>query len=934
MADKPTYKELEQRINELKENAAKRSREKEIFLENEQLKLAMNEAKRVEQALDMGHRQLLCIFDSIDQPVYVSDPDTHELLYVNKALKTTFGNVLGHKCYKALQNMDAPCPFCTNDHIFGENVGRQYIWEFRNKRTGRWFHCVDRAIRWPDGRMVKYEMAIDITEFKKTELSLEESEQRYRRIFESSLDGMFIFDSGGFIREVNPAACSMHGYAAEELIGSHGKILVEPESHHLFDDFVQTVLTGQTFSTEAVDIRKDGSRLTVEVRGTPIGLKGKPHLLGIVRDITEHKEAEEAIQFKNTILLTQQETSLDGILVVDEKGKIISFNQRFVEIWDIPSHVIESRLDKDALRSVLDKLTEPEVFRERVEYLYAHRNEKSQEEITLVDGRTLERYSAPMLGPEGRYFGRIWYLRDITERKGREEEVRENEQRYRAVVEDMPAMICRFLPDGTLTFVNSAYCNYFGKRSEDLIGRNFFQFVPDEDKEKVRRHFLALKEEAPMATYEHQVIAPDGTIRWQEWTDRALFDDKCRRVEYQSIGRDISEARMAQRERERMEKQLQQAQKMEAIGTLAGGIAHDFNNILGAIFGYSELALTHVSEENPVHYYLEQILRGGYRARDLVAQILAFSRQVEQVKKPIKIGPLIKETAKFLRASLPATIEISTEIKGHTDLIVADPTQIHQIIMNLCTNAGHAMRESGGVLRLRLLEMDIDAHSSLSHPELTEGPYLRLDVSDTGQGISPEILERIFDPYFTTKERGEGTGLGLAVVHGIVKKHGGAITVDSEPGKGTTFHVFLPRVAAISEQKEEEVSSVPGGRERVLFVDDEVALVELARDVLERLGYEVVTRMDSIETLEVFRADPDGFDIVITDQTMPNLTGVELAKKIMGIRPDIPIILCTGFSERINSEEAKTLGISEFLFKPIVISDLAQSIRRALDKKR
>ena len=792
MAKKPTYEELEQRTAKLLEA-------------NDQLKLEIDERKRVEEA-DIKLRQLLSIFDSIDQPICICDPDTYELLYGNSALKTTFGGVLGHKCYEALRGLDSPCPFCTNDLIFGENVGRQHIWEFLDKRTDRWFHCIDKAIRWTDGRMVRYEMAIDISEHKKTALALLENEQQYRRIFESSLDGLVIFDSGGFIREVNPAMYLMLGYRPEELVGSHGKILVAPESHHLFDGFVQAVLANQTFNSEAVDLRKDGSRVPIEVRGAPIRLKDKPHLLSIVRDITG--------------------------------------------------------------------------------------------------------------------------------RRKREEMLRESEQRYRTVVEDMPAMICRFLPDGTLTFVNSAYCNYFGKKSEDLIGENFFLFIPDEDKEKVRRHFNSLNVAKPMTTYEHQVIAPDGAIRWQEWTDRALFDDKGHRMEYQSIGRDISETKLAQQERENIEKRLQQAQKMEAIGTLAGGIAHDFNNILGAIIGYSNLALTDAKEEDSVHYYLEQIEQGGYRAKDLVKQILTFSRQTEQEKRPTKIGPLVKETAKLLRASLPATIEIKIEINAHADLVFADSTRIHQVIMNLCTNAGHAMREKGGVLCISLFETDLDSCSSLPHPDLSEGPYLRLDVSDTGHGMPPKILDRIFDPYFTTKEKGEGTGLGLAVVHGIVKDHGGAVTVVSESGKCTTFSVFLPRVAAMSDQKRKGTAFIPGGKECILFVDDEAPLVELVRDLLERIGYEVIAKTGSIETLEAFRAEPDKFDIVVTDQTMPNLTGVELAKKFMGIRPDIPIILCTGFSERTNAEKAKALGISEFLLKPLLPSDLAQAIRRALDKER
>ncbi len=649
-------------------------------------------------------------------------------------------------------------------------------------------------------------------------------------------------------------------------------------------------------------------------------------------EITERKRGEASIKLMNSILLTQQEASPDGMLVVDEQENIISHNKQFVHMWDISSEVIASKSDERARQSVLDMLAEPAEFLERIQYLYAHPGKKSLDEISLLDGRTIKRYSAPMTGSEGERYGRVWFFSDITEPKRREEKLRKSERRYRAVVEDMAAMICRFLPDGTLTFVNGAYCKYSGKKRDDLIGQNFFMFIPDKDKEKVKHHFLSLSKETPVKTREHQIVGPDGAVRWQEWTDRTLFDDKGYRVEYQSIGRDISEAKLAQEERKRMEKQLQQAQKMEAIGTLAGGIAHDFNNILAGIFGFSDLALNYVEMEDPVRHYLEQILQGGERARDLVQQILTFSRQTEQEKRPVRVAPLIKETVKLLRASLPATIEIKTEIDIQTDLILADPTQIHQILMNLCTNAGHAMRNTGGILGIRLIEMDLDPRSSLQYPDLREGPYLRLDVSDTGHGMPPEVVERIFDPYFTTKEKGEGTGLGLAVVHGIVKHHGGAVTVESDTEGFTTFHVLLPRVSMEPNPKPKAISDVPGGEESILFVDDEEMLVEFAQELLERLGYEVIAKTSSMEALETFRAHPEKFDVVITDQDMPNLAGVELARELLEIRPDIPIIMCTGFSYRINPEKAKALGFSAFLSKPVVARDLAQAIRSALDK--
>jgi len=318
-----------------------------------------------------------------------------------------------------------------------------------------------------------------------------------------------------------------------------------------------------------------------------------------------------------------------------------------------------------------------------------------------------------------------------------------------------------------------------------------------------------------------------------------------------------------------------------------------------------------------------------------VQQILAFSRQSKQERKPLDIRPIIKEALKFLRASLPATIEIRQNIPGDLGMIEADPTQVYQVLMNFCTNGGDAMRENGGVLEVSLENFDLIPGLSAPYPEMEVGPYLKLKVSDTGHGISPEILPRIFEPYFTTKEVGKGTGLGLAVVHGIIKSSGGGITVSSEVGKGAVFEVYFPRVEGVgvplaAYQKE----PLPLGRqERILFVDDESAIVDIAQDLLKRLGYEVEVRTSSVEALELFRAKADRFDMVITDMMMPNMTGDRLAQELLQIRPGIPIILCTGFSERITEEKAKAMGIREFVMKPLVIKDLAQAMRRALGSR-
>jgi len=381
------------------------------------------------------------------------------------------------------------------------------------------------------------------------------------------------------------------------------------------------------------------------------------------------------------------------------------------------------------------------------------------------------------------------------------------------------------------------------------------------------------------------------------------------------------------------QKKLQQAQKMQAIGTLAGGIAHDFNNILSAIIGYTELALMK-SKGNLIEKDLQEVLIASGRATDLVKQILTFSRRggMEE-NKPIQVNLIVKEALKLLRSSLPTTIEIHENIQSDS-LMLADPTQIHQVLMNLCTNAAHAMREKGGTLEVGLADVSLDLEFTSKHPEIEPGLFIRLTISDTGHGMPSDVENQIFDPFFTTKANGEGTGMGLAVVYGIVKSHGGAITVDSEPEKGATFHVFLPIIERTVVEERRPEGSISIGTEHILLVDDELPLVSIGKNILESLGYQVESRTSSIEALELFKAMPEKFDLVVTDMTMPNLRGDQLAKQLMEIRPGIPVILCTGFSSMIDEKKALKKGIRAFVFKPFLKHDMAKTIRKVLDEAK
>jgi CheY-like chemotaxis protein/anti-sigma regulatory factor (Ser/Thr protein kinase) len=339
--------------------------------------------------------------------------------------------------------------------------------------------------------------------------------------------------------------------------------------------------------------------------------------------------------------------------------------------------------------------------------------------------------------------------------------------------------------------------------------------------------------------------------------------------------------------------------------------------------------------DDRLRHYLNQVYKAGERATDLVKQILTFSRQSDQKPRPLRISPIIKEVLKLLRASLPTTITIRQDIQSEPDTILGDPIQIHQILMNLCTNAAHAMREAKGELKASLVSVEVEPHDPLiSLYDLTPDRYLKLTVSDTGTGMAPEIMDRIFNPFFTTKQSGEGTGMGLAVVHGIVKSYHGAITVESEVGKGTEFHVYLPLLKETGEKGEDEaVADITGGKECILYVDDEDVLAHLGKEMLAGLGYDIVERTSSLEALKLFQLGPDRFDLVITDMTMPNMTGIELAREIMRIRPGIPVILCTGFSKAITPEMAKAIGLKDVVMKPLIKRQIAAAIRRVLDNE-
>ncbi len=824
----------------------------------------------------------------------------------------------------------------------------------------------------------------DITETQPSAAALRESEEKYSRLFHHSHDAIFIHDLEGNILDVNQKALSLFKYDEQTLLSLKVQDLHPVDALDIsLEAFKRIQEDGQV--TFEIDFRSQGGEVfSAEVSSSLIEVGGRRIVQGVVRNITPQKEAENTLRQQNAYLKALHETAL-GLLgfrdtekllkdIVDRAGSLVGTPDGFIFLWDAEQENLVVRVGTGRFKPMVGFRLNPgeglagkvwqtgrplviDTYRQwegrhpdaRFDDIYADLGIPLKfgnridgviglisydKELRFGDKEVavLTRFAdlATIALDNARLYTKL--EKELKDRAYAERALRDAHETFLSVLDGIDATIyVADMETYDILFMNRFMREVFGS---DMVGQQCWHVFRDETGPCPQCSNSRLLDDAGRPT---GLLVWEGKNpvngRWYLNHDRAIKWPDGRYVRLQ-IATDITRIKELEQERQRAEYQYRQSQKMEAIGTLAGGIAHDFNNILSAIIGYSELCLIDSEHGSTIEANLNEVVRAGKRARDLVKQILAFSRYAEHESKPIQVEPIVKETLKLLRSTLPTTIDIKIDIDSTLDNVMADPTHIHQIIMNLSTNAAHAMQKNGGTLHVSVQNTTLPDPSTDGAVDLKPGPYLRLTVRDTGHGIPHDILEAMFDPYFTTKPYGEGTGLGLAVVQGIVKNYGGSIKVSSEPGLGAIFDILLPSIRGRRHPASEDPVPLPVGSERILYVDDELPLVEMGQKMLENLGYKVVARTSSVEALELFRRKPDSFDLMITDMTMPNMTGDKLARAVMEIRPDMPVILCTGYSNQMTKVQAKELGIRTFLFKPVVMEKLAHAIRNALAEPR
>ena len=744
---------------------------------------------------------------------------------------------------------------------------------------------------------------------------------------EQSSEGIGIINMDGSLKYLNDALAKMHEYSVKELIGKNRSIfhtLQQMSSVEAANR--QTKKTG-SFKGEIWNVTRNGTEFPTLMHnsllrneiGNPMGI------LMILTGITNLKEKEALLKSEKKYRLLA-ENATDFIVTRD-----MNFNLTYVSpsIEKFTGYSVEEYMAlpnfhamTPASITLINKTFEEELKLEAQGHADPSRIRTLEIEMIHKDSSLVwvEVTVKFIRNQTGKPVGFLGISRDITERKQTEEVLLKSEEKYHEIFENIQDVYYETSLDGTILEISPSIERISHYKRKELIGKSAYDIYTNAEQRNELISMLLTKGKAH--DFEISLKDKDGSQHPCTINVVLIKDEEGNPIKFIGSLRDISK-------RKELENQLLHTQKMESIGTIAGGIAHNFNNILGIIIPNAELAIDDVPDGSLAKECLDDILTASLRASDLVQQMLSFAHKSLNELEPVNLTPIIKDCLRLLRATIPTTIEISQDISCEVDTVFANPSHMSQVLMNLCTNAAQAMDEHGGVLEVTLKNIEFEKQDE--ELEIKSGCYVELTVSDTGHGIEHEIVDRIFDPYFTTKEVGTGTGMGLSVVHGIVKSCHGVITVHSEPGKGSIFQVLLPVLESETQQKAGEPEALPTGNEKILFIDDEESIVKMVKRILERLGYQVETKTNPAEALELFRSGPDRFDLVITDMTMPKIAGEKLVKEILNIRANMPIILCTGYHEKISEEKAGELGVKALVLKPFVVRDFTLTVRKVLD---
>jgi PAS domain S-box-containing protein len=783
----------------------------------------------------------------------------------------------------------------------------------------RWYRLVVNPVK-EDGPGGVVVMHVDMTERKLAENLLRESEERFRGMFAAAATGIAISTPHGRFLQANTAYCRMLGYSEEELRTRDFASLTHPHDLHLNLKLRDELLAGErdNFVMEKRYLKKDGGivwiRQSVSATHEDGGEIGT--LVVIAENITERKQTEA--RFRRLV-----DSNAQCVLFWNHRGEITDANDAFLTLTG------HTRGDLEAGRVNWQAMTPPE---------YAHLDQRALREIAT--NGTCSTYEKEWIRKDGSrvpiLLGSasfddnpgegVCFALDITARIKTEAALRQSEKRFKALFEQAAVGVAQVsVSTGKHVQVNQRFCEIVGRRPEELLQLLAADISHPLENERCQQLLAQVNSGAIREyTVEKRYVRPDASEVWAGLTVSAMWAPEDAPDYVMAVVQDITTRR-------HLEDSFRHTQKMEAMGTLAGGIAHDFNNILASISGYTYLAQTILDGNPEVRDHLDAVLQASERASALVKQILAFSRQEKLERAPVQLGPILKETLKLLRATIPVTTEFVTTLGVDAPTVLADGNQIHQIMMNLGTNAWHALSADAGRIEFRLERWEVDAIQVVRQPRLRPGTYARVSVSDNGCGMDPATLRRIFEPFFTTKPPGKGTGLGLSAVHGIMEAHDGLVTVESQPGIGTVFHLYFPEHASEAAGVAVELAPLPRGRgERILLVDDEELLAQLGRKTLSMLGYEAEVATQPLAALEMVRADPSRFALVITDQTMPGLTGLDFARQLLQIRPGLPILLMTGFSLMVTEEKVRAAGIRQLLYKPANVRALATAIHSTL----